>query len=231
METLQRSCKAGWKRADAYCTKAGRKRTTCGYSINAIVASKYAGRNQTTPLKTVPRAISLSMPATTYALIPTGGVMAPMVVTTVKVTPNQTGSYPIRVTTGKKIGIETSKNPQGVHHRACNTVNQQNTNHDDPGLHRQGRHEVGYLKGETADGEKSAEDDRAGNNYDDHARHLQGIDERGHKSLPGQLSTNKPEYQSEEGSCCPRLSRRIRAGVKTGHNQREEHDHLECAGN
>ena len=55
---------------------------------------QYAGRNQQTPLRTVPRGISLSIPATTYAQIPTGGVTAPIVVTMQRMHPNHMGSYP-----------------------------------------------------------------------------------------------------------------------------------------
>jgi len=52
----------------------------------------YEGINHITPRKTVDSGISFAMPDTIYALIPTGGVIAPMVVTIVITTPNQIGS-------------------------------------------------------------------------------------------------------------------------------------------
>lgn len=49
--------------------------------------------------------IDLSKPCVTKTLIPTGGVIAPKLVTITRTVANQIGSYPNATTVGKKIGI------------------------------------------------------------------------------------------------------------------------------
>ena len=48
---------------------------------------------------------------TTYILTPTGGVIAPIVVTIVRIIEYHTGSKPNAIPNGKKIGIVSTKNP------------------------------------------------------------------------------------------------------------------------
>ena len=52
--------------------------------------------------------MSGAMPLITNTLTPTGGVMTPISPTSTMITPNQIGSNPSYITTGKKIGIVTT---------------------------------------------------------------------------------------------------------------------------
>ena len=75
------------------------------------IVMMYAGTNQSTSLKTDEREISLAIPAKTNVHIPTGGLMAPNVVMTFMVHPNQIGSEPNFMAIGTKIGMETKRKP------------------------------------------------------------------------------------------------------------------------
>ncbi len=63
-------------------------------------------------LKIVARSISGASALTTNILTPTGGVIAPMVVTIVMMMANQTGSKPRAFHNEKKIGMVSTRNPR-----------------------------------------------------------------------------------------------------------------------
>ena len=69
-------------------------------------------KKKLTLLKILPRAISGANAFTTYILTPTGGVIAPNVVTIVKIIEYHTGSNPRAIPSGKKIGIVSTRNPR-----------------------------------------------------------------------------------------------------------------------
>ena len=71
-----------------------------------------ANRKKLTLLKIVPRLISGANALTTYILTPTGGVIAPNVVTIVRIIEYHTGSKPRAIPRGKKIGIVSTRNPR-----------------------------------------------------------------------------------------------------------------------
>ena len=71
-----------------------------------------ASKKKLTLLKMVPMPISGANAFTTYILTPTGGVIAPSVVTIVKIIPYHIGSKPSAIPSGKKIGIVSTRNPR-----------------------------------------------------------------------------------------------------------------------
>ena len=77
-----------------------------------IKETMQANRKKLTLLKIVPMAISGANALTTYILTPTGGVIAPIVVTMVKIIAYHTGSKPRAIPNGKKIGIVSTRNPR-----------------------------------------------------------------------------------------------------------------------
>ena len=76
-----------------------------------IKETMQANRKKLTLLKIVPMAISGANALTTYILTPTGGVIAPTVVTIVKIIAYHIGSKPTAIPSGKKIGIVSTRNP------------------------------------------------------------------------------------------------------------------------
>ena len=72
----------------------------------------HASKKKLTLLKIVPMLISGAKALTTYILTPTGGVIAPNVVTIVKIMEYHTGSKPRAIPSGKKIGIVSTRNPR-----------------------------------------------------------------------------------------------------------------------
>ena len=77
-----------------------------------IKETMQANRKKLTLLKIVPMAISGANALTTYILTPTGGVIAPTVVTIVKIIEYHIGSKPRAIPSGKKIGIVSTRNPR-----------------------------------------------------------------------------------------------------------------------
>lgn len=71
-----------------------------------------ANKKKLTLLKIVPMLISGANALTTYMLTPTGGVIAPNVVTIVRIMEYQIGSKPRAIPRGKKIGIVSTRNPR-----------------------------------------------------------------------------------------------------------------------
>ena len=71
-----------------------------------------ASKKKLTLLKMVPRGISGAKALTTYILTPTGGVIAPIVVTMVRMIEYQIGSKSRAIPNGKKIGIVNTRNPR-----------------------------------------------------------------------------------------------------------------------
>ena len=71
-----------------------------------------ATRKKLTLRKIVPRGISGASALTTYILTPTGGVIAPIVVTMVKIIAYHIGLNPRAIPRGKKIGMVSTKNPK-----------------------------------------------------------------------------------------------------------------------
>ena len=71
-----------------------------------------ANKKKLTLLKIVPRLISGANALTTYILTPTGGVIAPNVVTIVRIMEYHMGSKPRAIPSGKKIGIVSTRNPR-----------------------------------------------------------------------------------------------------------------------
>ena len=79
--------------------------------IKMIVHTMHARRKKQALLKIVARSISGASALTTYIFTPTGGVIAPMVVTMVMIIEYQIGSKPNAFPNGKKMGIVRTKNP------------------------------------------------------------------------------------------------------------------------
>ena len=77
-----------------------------------IIETIQAVKKKLTLLKIVPISISGANALTTYILTPTGGVIAPSVVTIVKTIEYHTGSKPRAIPNGKKIGIVSTRNPR-----------------------------------------------------------------------------------------------------------------------
>ena len=71
-----------------------------------------AVRKKLTLLNMVPRGISGANALTTYILTPTGGVIAPIVVTMVRMIAYHIGSKPRASPNGKKIGMVSTRNPK-----------------------------------------------------------------------------------------------------------------------
>jgi len=72
----------------------------------------HANKKKLTLLKIVPRPISGANALTTYILTPTGGVIAPTVVTMVKIIEYHIGSKPRAIPRGKNIGMVSTRNPR-----------------------------------------------------------------------------------------------------------------------
>ena len=72
----------------------------------------HANKKKLTLLKIVPRPISGASALTTYMLTPTGGVIAPKVVTMVKIIEYHRGSKPRAIPKGKNMGIVSTRNPR-----------------------------------------------------------------------------------------------------------------------
>ena len=77
-----------------------------------MIQTMQANRKKLTPLKIVLSSISGAKALTTYILTPTGGVMAPIVVTIVRMIAYHMGSKPKAIPSGKKIGMVRTKNPK-----------------------------------------------------------------------------------------------------------------------
>ena len=71
-----------------------------------------ASTKKLTLLKMVPMSISGANALTTYKLTPTGGVIAPSVVTKVRMIPYHMGSKPSAIPRGKKMGMVSTRNPR-----------------------------------------------------------------------------------------------------------------------
>ncbi len=77
-----------------------------------MIQTMQAKRKKLTLLKMVASSISGAKALITYILTPTGGVIAPIVVTIVRIIPYQMGSNPRAVPSGKKMGIVSTRNPK-----------------------------------------------------------------------------------------------------------------------
>ena len=86
--------------------------TISGKIIKIIMQTIQAMRKKLTLLKIVLSSMSGAKAFTTYILTPTGGVIAPMVVTMVKMMAYHMGSNPRAIPKGKKIGIVNTRNPR-----------------------------------------------------------------------------------------------------------------------
>jgi hypothetical protein len=77
-----------------------------------MVHTTHASRKKDALLKIVPSSISGANALTTYILIPTGGVIAPIVVTMVMMMEYQITLKPRALPSGKKIGIVSTRKPR-----------------------------------------------------------------------------------------------------------------------
>jgi len=137
----------------------------------------------------------------TKTFMPTGGWIRPSSTVMTMMTPNQIGSKPSAVTSGKMIGTVRMINRHGVHQAAQHQVHDHDDGEHAVGADAEAGQELRHLLRHLGDGEEVAEQQRADQHGEDRRRGARGLQQRG--ADPRCLVETAAQDAQQEGAARP----------------------------